>query len=203
MGKLFFVRHGEAETNHNDILSSRYDGYPLTKLGIKQVEDTAKGLEGIKFDTLYSSPVLRTRQTAEILNKGRELEIRIDERLRERGMGKMEGEPAHKGNWIIPMLRQRKYIMEVESYSDISSRTLDFISSLPSDKNTLVATHESTISSLVCSLLGLDEFTGKGIKVGNASVTIIDLKAKDANRIIAIGSYSIDNAYYDKLCKLQ
>ena len=64
MGNVFFVRHGEAETNKNDVLSSDYDGYPLTENGRSQVSATAEQLQGIMFDRAYSSPVLRARQSA-------------------------------------------------------------------------------------------------------------------------------------------
>ena len=64
MAIAYFVRHGEAETNSNGILSSKYDGYPLTDHGREQIAETARQLEGIEFSRAYSSPVLRARQTA-------------------------------------------------------------------------------------------------------------------------------------------
>ena len=33
----YFVRHGEAETNRNELLSSKYEGYPLTDQGREQI----------------------------------------------------------------------------------------------------------------------------------------------------------------------
>ncbi len=199
MGIIFLVRHGEAKTNHTDVLSSEYEGYPLTEHGRAQVEATRDQLRGIKFDEVYSSPVLRARQTAEILMDGKEAGIKVDDRLRERGMGEMEGKPAMKGNWILPMLRKREYSLGVESYESIMERISSFARAVPKDKTILAATHESPVSALACSILGLDEFTGKGIKVGNASVTIIDTSKKGVEMILALGSYSIDKAYFERI----
>ncbi len=191
----YFVRHGEAETNRNDILSSKYDGYPLTEHGRAQISETARQLDGIEFSEAYASPVLRARQTAEILRMKRKLDIKIDERLRERGMGEMEGKPAHKGNWIIPMLRKREYSMGVESFDSISERAYSFLEGLEGDGNIIIATHESPISMLACRILGFNEFMGKGIKVGNGSVTVVEMKKGKKPKLLALGSYSIGIRY--------
>ena len=197
----YFVRHGEAETNRNELLSSKYEGYPLTDQGREQIAETARQLKGIEFSQAYSSPVLRARQTAEILIGERKLDIKIDERLRERGMGSMEGKPADKGNWIIPMLRKREYSMGVESFGSISDRVYSFLEELEGDGNAIIATHESPISMLACRILGFDEFTGKGIKVGNGSVTVVEMKGGKA-RLLALGSYSIGKGYLDGIADM-
>lgn len=194
MAIAYFVRHGEAETNSNGILSSKYDGYPLTEHGREQIAETARQLEGIEFSRAYSSPVLRARQTAGILIGERKLDVEIDERLRERDMGAMEGKPANNGNWIIPMLRKREYSMGVESFESISERIYSFLKELEGDGNAIVATHESPISMLACRIFGFNEFNGKGIKVGNGSVTVVEMKRGKA-ALLALGSYSIGREY--------
>ena len=201
MVTAYFIRHGEAETNSNDTLSSKYDGYPLTEHGRAQISETAAQLDGVEFSKAYSSPLLRARQTAEILVGERKLDIQIDERLRERGMGDMEGKSAQKGNWIIPMLRKREYSMGVESFESISERAYSFLQGLEGDGNVIVATHESPISMLACRILGFDEFTGKGIKVGNGSITVVEVKEKKSPRLLALGSYSIDSDYLKEVTR--
>ncbi len=66
---LYFVRHGEAETNEKGILSCTYDGYPLTKAGEEQVSKIARMLEGIDFSEIYSSPLLKCLLIWELLHK--------------------------------------------------------------------------------------------------------------------------------------
>ena len=61
---IFFIRHGATEGN----LRRRYIGRtdePLCEAGIAQVKALQK--RGISVDRLFVSPMLRTRQTADIL----------------------------------------------------------------------------------------------------------------------------------------
>ena len=91
MSIIIFVRHGEAQNNTKDILSSTISGYPLTLKGIRQVEATASQLKGVKLSGIFSSPVLRAMQTAKIINRYHGLDIKVDSRLRELSFGKLEG----------------------------------------------------------------------------------------------------------------
>lgn len=66
MRELYLIRHGlagERGTYAND------DERPLTDTGIKRTRQVAKRLKqlGLQFDVLLSSPLVRARQTAELL----------------------------------------------------------------------------------------------------------------------------------------
>ena len=66
---IFFIRHGATEGN----LRRRYIGRtdePLCEAGIAQVKALQK--RGLSVDRLFVSPMLRTRQTADILAANRE-----------------------------------------------------------------------------------------------------------------------------------
>ncbi len=66
---IFFVRHGEYE-NPNDVNPFRTPGFPLSSLGRMQAKEAADFLKGEQISFLYTSPILRTKQTAEILAEG-------------------------------------------------------------------------------------------------------------------------------------
>ncbi len=92
--KYWVMRHGEAENNVRDILNSDMSkSFHLTELGKTKVKESAEGLKH-KIDLVFSSPILRTKETAEIFSdvigydKG---QIIYDDRLREMGMGDFEG----------------------------------------------------------------------------------------------------------------
>jgi isoleucyl-tRNA synthetase len=86
--KYIFVRHGEAKSNVLNILDSgSMADNNLTEKGVEQIMATANTLNG-DFDMIFSSPVLRAKQSAEILAKGKE--INYDDRLREIGMGVLD-----------------------------------------------------------------------------------------------------------------
>ena len=87
---LLAIRHGETELN----VAKRYQGHsdsPLTETGRKQVSSLGRRLEKMKFDTLISSDLGRTQETATIISECTGHSIKTDSRLRERNYGVLEG----------------------------------------------------------------------------------------------------------------
>ncbi len=85
---IYIIRHGQTELNIRNALQGRSD-HPLNETGIRQAEEAAERLRGISFDIVYSSPLIRAVQTAEILAPDRKPVI--DERLIEMEYGPYEG----------------------------------------------------------------------------------------------------------------
>lgn len=69
MLKIYITRHGQDRDNAAGILNGRRDE-PLTELGIKQANEIASKIKDthITFDDIYSSPLKRAYQTAEIIS---------------------------------------------------------------------------------------------------------------------------------------
>lgn len=65
---IYLARHGQDEDNAAGILNGRRNR-PLTAIGIQQAQTVAAKITeaGLHFDTIYTSPLLRTTQTAEII----------------------------------------------------------------------------------------------------------------------------------------
>ena len=87
---LLAIRHGETELN----VAKRYQGHsdsPLTENGREQVSSLGRRMEKIKFDTLISSDLGRTQETATIIAEYTGHSIKTDSRLRERNYGVLEG----------------------------------------------------------------------------------------------------------------
>ena len=95
MLKIYIARHGEDQDNANGILNGRRD-MALTEKGKTQARELAGNINslGLKFDAIYSSPLLRTRQTAQIIaNETENPRPILVEDLVERDFGVMTGEP--------------------------------------------------------------------------------------------------------------
>ena len=88
---ILFVRHGESLANTQRMVSNRELPHPLTALGAKQAEQLAGELEDRNISKIYSSPILRARQTAEILARRLSLIVEVAEGLREYDCGELEG----------------------------------------------------------------------------------------------------------------
>ena len=86
---LHVVRHGRTEMNASGKLLGRLDP-SLDDVGIHQAERLAASFE--KIDLLFSSPLLRTRETAEAFG----MPIEIDERWVEMDYGELDGVPMNE-----------------------------------------------------------------------------------------------------------
>lgn len=96
---VYLVRHGQ--TNWN--LIKKFQGLrrvPINKVGKEQVKRLAKDLKGISFDVVYSSPVLRARQTAKILVPKHKIILNKD--LRELDRRAHEGFTPEQIKKLIP-----------------------------------------------------------------------------------------------------
>ena len=89
--RLYFVRHGESEANTTGLFSNRPPGAALTAAGREQAESLAVRLHDAGITQIYSSPLLRARQTAEILSAALNAPVEVTDALREYDMGIYEG----------------------------------------------------------------------------------------------------------------
>lgn len=88
--KIILVRHGQSLGN----LTRRFIGHgyaPLTELGHAQAEASARFLDAYDIDFIYSSDLMRAKETAEHTASRRSLPITTSEGLREIFAGDWEG----------------------------------------------------------------------------------------------------------------
>lgn len=65
MGRIFLVRHGQTTANAQQIIQGPRIDAELSELGHRQAASVAQALASIPIEAVYSSPMLRARQTAE------------------------------------------------------------------------------------------------------------------------------------------
>ncbi|GIQ84084.1 histidine phosphatase superfamily protein, clade-1, partial [Kipferlia bialata] len=68
--EIWFVRHGETNSNAKQEVAGQSDANGLTKLGQLQAFETGRYLSRIPFDCAFSSDSVRTRQTTSLLLLG-------------------------------------------------------------------------------------------------------------------------------------
>ncbi|AYE37340.1 histidine phosphatase family protein [Companilactobacillus zhachilii] len=135
MVELYIVRHGETDTNYEGRINGMSTDKPLNAKGIQQVEELKKYIDINKFDEIYSSPMKRAMQTAEILNQGVH-EIKQDKRLYEADYGSWDGvketelrekypDVFDENHYLLP--GYTKYAKNGEEYSDVYKRVEDFM----------------------------------------------------------------------------
>lgn len=85
--KIYIIRHGEVP--HNALKQYNDEDEDLTETGIMQAKDLRNKIKGMKFDVIISSPLIRTKHTADIINVNKN-QIIFDDRIKERSPRKFE-----------------------------------------------------------------------------------------------------------------
>lgn len=160
--KFIFVRHGEAESNANNVINSDPSvQVHLTDKGRKQAEEVARKIG--RADVIYCSPYLRTKETAEIIlkNIGIEGNITEDVRLRELEFGDLNGKPftefleyeeKHINSYDAPLPGG-------ESYNDAKKRIGEFLYEIDKkhqNQTIVVVTHGMGVEAVSAVIEGAD-----------------------------------------------
>ena len=159
--RLFVVRHGQTDYNRDSLIMGTSIDAPLNKTGIQQTKSLIPELKKHDFEMLYSSPMLRTRQTAEILNTELGLTVEIRDELTERDVGDLAGKSYTEVSKIIgeDSYNGAKYDYRPyggESADEVSARIKKFVdyvmerhaSHNDTGKELLVVTHGGIIRLL-------------------------------------------------------
>lgn len=148
--RIYFARHGESEANILRVISNRGWKHPLTALGRTQAQALAERLKGEGITHIFSSPVMRAVQTAEILSTTLGLPFTTAEALRENDNGSLEGR-SDEAAWqeydraVAAWYQgdETSRIADGESLLDIRARFVPFIRGLvaahPTGRIALVA----------------------------------------------------------------
>jgi 2,3-bisphosphoglycerate-dependent phosphoglycerate mutase len=91
MPDLHLVRHGESTWNTLGLAQGHNDLAQLTTRGLRQAADAAERFRGHPVRALYASDLRRAMQTATAFSAVLGVPVRVDPRLRERGLGVLEG----------------------------------------------------------------------------------------------------------------
>ena len=141
---IYIVRHGQTEWNVLGKVQGKQD-ISLNEKGREQALLTKKDLDNKKIDLIIVSPLKRAYETAEIINKDRDLPMIIDERIKERDFGEFEGhifkEIDKRPFWDYYINEQYE---SAECIQDFFKRVYDFLDDIIEkykDKNVLLVTH--------------------------------------------------------------
>lgn len=171
----FLMRHGFSTKNGSAIISSRLenDHYPLTDQGRHDVKKQAKRLKKIGINQIYTSPFLRTKETAEIISEVTGVKVTVDERLKEIDHGLVcEGSELIR---CLPSGSAYPTSMDVhfgdgESWNDVRRRTMEFIREIDrkqEGKNIVIVSHGDPLAVLAGTMHGWDDKDLLKVMVGD------------------------------------
>jgi probable phosphoglycerate mutase len=184
--KLYFTRHGESEANIQHVISNRVSPFGLTELGRRQAQSLAETLSDIPIAAIFSSPVLRAKETADIVSRYFYLPYQVTEALREYDCGYLEGR-SDEESWK----QHRKYYEDWtvhhdysskptagESFIDIQNRFLPFIEALKhrNDEHILLIGHGGTFHLMLPLVLtNIDSDFVRAHALGHTEAVIAEL----------------------------
>lgn len=199
--KLYIVRHGETDWNRIHRVQGRTD-IPLNDYGRRLARETAEGMKEVRIDLGYTSPLLRAKETAQIILADRGVPLYEDSRIEELSFGSYEGmrtggeakEPGSEAfnrfftdtaNYVPPQ--------DAESIPQLYERTGKFLAEICEredlkDRSILVSTHGAAMTALLNRIRGnlsVSEFWKDEVPP-NCSVTEVEVSGGKA-RIIREG----------------
>ena len=158
---LYIMRHGRTDWNEQHRLQGSTD-IPLNEEGRRMAEKAREEYRDVHFDVCFCSPLIRARETAEILLRGRNVPVLTDDRLMEMSFGSYEGT---ENSFDIPdcpinelFYHPERYTSPpggAESLDDLFARTGAFLEEraeplLKEGKDVLIVGHGAMNSSIVC-----------------------------------------------------
>ncbi|MBZ0301627.1 MAG: histidine phosphatase family protein [Anaerolineae bacterium] len=164
---LYFARHGQSIANVQHIISNRDVPHPLTDLGREQARALAEKLRAVRLNRIYTSPIPRAVETAQIAAAAHGLDYEITGALREFDCGVIEnrGDPESWARqkqvwdaWLIHGDYEAR-VEGGESFRDIQARFVPFIDQLlrqsdGSDANLLLVGHGGLYLTMLPLVLG-------------------------------------------------
>ncbi len=163
--EIYFIRHGESVGNREERFRGRYD-FELNETGLQQARALQKELSSLKLKVIYSSPLKRALNTAQILSSGRIPVVR-EEGFTNIHLGCWENKSKSEIRRKYPELWQfwltRPETLEfegLETLAAVQKRSYAALEKVikkhPGDSFAIV-THRAVLKPLFAAMLGLPE----------------------------------------------
>ena len=162
--ELWLVRHGVTDWN----IERRFQGskdIPINAAGVEQARAAAQQLRGKNFAALYSSPLQRAYQTAQVISQVVGLPIQPDARLIEGCQGSWEGMLFDEIEQLYPGERELHHTQPAqfrppggENLTEVAQRVAqaaDDIAFIHPGEKVLVVSHGMALSALISLARGL------------------------------------------------
>jgi len=147
---IIFVRHGDVK-NPQNVVYGRLPGFPLSEIGKTKITNLlTQKLKNIHIDAVYSSPLHRTLDSAQIIAKSFHRKVHISPLITEVKSKAVEGILAQKfHDEIEPNFYTDKWQSQgIESIESIKNRMTEFVKEIAAKypgKTILAASHGDPI----------------------------------------------------------
>ncbi|MEN3034279.1 MAG: histidine phosphatase family protein [Aquificaceae bacterium] len=189
MSKLIYlVRHAQSELNAKGVFQGNLDS-DLTPLGFVQSRMCARALKKEGIELILSSPQKRALKTALVIADVLNLEVVVDNRIREMHFGAFEGqsfsqllktqEKIMKGWLRNPVENLLPLQEDINSFRQRVEEFFEYILGIKKNRLLIVA-HGGTLHAIVCMALNMGLENLWKIHMDNAAITLIEFKNQKA-----------------------
>lgn len=179
---IYLVRHGQTDWN----LEKKTQGHTdisLNDNGREQAKLVSDVIKDYKIDKIYSSDLLRAKETADIINEKFGLDIILDNRLREINYGDLEGIPRtllSQDVWDV--FNNNPLELHAEPMLDVYTRVKNFFDSLNYDEDILIVTHGGALRAIMYYISNREFFDKieydknyRDMKIANGAIYKFDI----------------------------
>ena len=190
--EIYLIRHGETYGNI-DRLFCGHSETALTPLGIVQAQAVGRRLASVRFDGCYASDLSRAADTARHALNGREMELKLDPRLREMYYGDWEALPGkdletNHRDALRAFFQCRLPAPGGETVATLRTRVSESVREIVSAHRggtVMVVSHGNAMMGLMAELLGLPVEATWSFAFDNTSVT--RLQFSKSGRVTVFG----------------
>lgn len=177
---LLVIRHGQTEWSKVGKHTGRTD-IALTERGRQEARDAARTLEGWEIDHAYASPLVRARETADLVSPT--CGLVIDDALVEWDYGVYEGETTaqtreHIDGWSV----WTHEIVGGESVDAVGARADRFLDRFDREVGggtAVVFAHGHLLAILIARWCGLPAVEGRRFALATATVSLLGWHRED------------------------
>ncbi len=192
MAKIYLIRHGESIANTQGIYQGQTYNTDLSPLGVQQVHALGQYFSGKNLEKIYTSPLIRTKKTAEQIGLATGARVVLDQQIIESNHGEWEGKSkleiqAKWGDTLRTWNNDPEKVVFPggESFEDLESRVLNRFSELMQDGGDIaVTTHDNVIRVILMSVLNMSPDRFWSLRIDPAAVTIIEVKNREARVLV-------------------
>lgn len=183
MGRIYLVRHGETAWNKAKIFRGRRD-IPLNEQGRREAACAAGALRRVSLAAVYSSPLSRARETAEMVAAGRGLAVIVDAAFTDIDYGEWTEYWDIEARWKFGdqyrQWKERPHLVKFaggESLDEVRRRAAPRLRELalenPEGTIALVS-HRVVLKLLLCEAKGLDNSHFWEVRLDTGAVSVLE-----------------------------
>ncbi len=189
--KIYLIRHGQTDWNVAGKIQGKTD-IPLNETGRRQAACLAKGMEHRPVAQIFSSDLIRARETARAIGESQHVEVETLSGLEEIGFGKWEGMTLEQIQVIFPTEYEKWCENPVtvappggESLSQIKERCRKVMEEiLKMAKGDFAIVSHGAMLAYVVEYLMRNDPNDQEIIVGNASITTIQYEPENETAVL-------------------